>query len=59
MPRRPRIHIPGMPLHAVLRGHGFRPCSNGHSRRRGCLSHAARLTNPFHTHYLKAWITRE
>ena len=26
MPRRPRIHLPGQPLHLVLRGHNREPC---------------------------------
>ncbi len=26
MPRRPRIHIPGIPLHIVQRGHNREPC---------------------------------
>ena len=26
MPRRPRVHLPGQPLHIVLRGHNRAPC---------------------------------
>src|SRR5690606_33857147 len=26
MPRRPRIHLPGLPIHLVQRGHNRRPC---------------------------------
>lgn len=62
MPRRPRIHLDGVPLHIVQRGHNRQPCFfaiadylaylewlGEASRRAGCQLHAyALMTNHVH-----------
>jgi putative transposase len=62
MPRRPRIHVDGVPLHIVQRGHNRQPCFFAEadylayldwlgeaSRRAGCQIHAyALMTNHVH-----------
>ena len=64
MPRRPRIHRDGVPLHIVQRGHNRQPCFFANAdyvaylewlgeaaRHTGCQLHAyARMTN--HVHWL-------
>jgi putative transposase len=62
MPRRPRVHLPGLPLHIVQRGHNREPCffaeDDYHAYRHwlgealtssGCLLHAyVQMTNHVH-----------
>ena len=64
MPRRPRIHIPGMPVHVIQRGHNRNACFFSHAdyliyrnwlgealHKTGCLLHAYVLMSN-HVHLL-------
>lgn len=72
MPRRPRVHLDGVPLHIVQRGHNREPCFFGEEdyhaylhwlgealQKEACALHAyALMANHVHLIRINRWVIR-